>query len=128
MRSHYFCEVQICLKSNANDIIFQRICRSKKDAEALGNWIHSEYINAGPSGILSLEMPCRRNQAPRTVSLRTEEIAAITTVVDRWDEEEEFTQKFETGFHIAADEAPDQIITEDGSERETAARAKVPAR
>ena len=112
MSTQYFCEIQIHMRSGSEGISFHRTCRSKTEARELAAWIHREYSGADPSGILVLEMPCRKRQVPRTVSFRTGDVSAITTVVGICDEDSRSEQgsRIEPGFRVPADEISPEVI------------------
>ncbi len=121
MSGKFFCEVSIYM--NSGELAFQHACGTKKAAEELADRIHRQYAESASAEVLTLKLPCRKNQAPRTVSLRTKDVCAIDTLVGQWDgagADEGF--KIELGFHVteANDPAPTEI--ESDSNRELAAR------
>ncbi len=100
----FFCEIHVFMKSGASELEFRRTCKTKKAAVELASWIHKQYAEGASSEILTLEMPCQsKKQAPRTLSFRTQDICAITTVVDAYDDCED-AYKIEPGFRVTEDE------------------------
>jgi len=100
----YFCEIHVFMKSGASELEFRRTCKTKKAAVELASWIHRQYAEGVSSEVLTLEMPCQsKRQAPRTLSFRTRDVCAITTVVDVYDYcEDEY--KIEPGFRVTEDD------------------------
>ena len=98
----WYCGINVYMKSGASELEFQRTCKTKKDAMELAEWIHRQYAESASSEVLTLEMPCKsKRQAPRTLSFRTRDVCAITTVIGIYDEDgDEHAFKIEPGFRI----------------------------
>jgi len=127
MVGKYFCEIHVFMRSGVPELEFTRTCKTKKDAKELASWIHRQYAEGASAEVLTMEMPCQnRNQAPRTLSFRSRDICAITTVVGAYaedcDNKEGF--KIEPGFRDTASDYSEPFTVGSGQEDELAASAK----
>ncbi len=120
MRTRYYCDIQIFLKSGTTEMGFSRTCKTRKAAEELAHWLHRQYAEAADSEVLTLELPCRRNQPPCMLSFRTQDVCAITTVIDRYKDEESY--KIEPGFRVTGENRPVQDVRGGEPDRELVAR------
>lgn len=79
----YLCTVLMCTKGNGTDLEFSRSCRSMKQAQELSNWVSDQIASADPNRSLVLRFPCRRNQEPRTVVIRPDDLAAVSVTINK---------------------------------------------
>ena len=82
MKNLYQCTVLMCTKGDGTNLEFSRSCRSMKEAKNLSDWVSDQIASVDPNRSLVLKFPCRRDQAPRTVVVKPDDLTAVSVTIN----------------------------------------------